>query len=152
MKTLVVYYSRTGMTRAVAQAISKELRCDIEEVVDEKDRAGPLGWLSGGKDAFSKKLTKIKTIKFNPKNYDLVIIGSPIWAGTMTPAIRTYLVENKIENLAAFCTMGGNNPGVYIRGIEEFSKSNAFVAVTTSEVKSGKIDEKIKEFVQVLSK
>jgi flavodoxin len=43
MKTLVVYYSRTGTTRKVAEAIAGILRCDIEEVVDTKKRSGILG-------------------------------------------------------------------------------------------------------------
>ncbi len=153
MKALVVYYSRTGTTKTVAEAISKELRCDLEEIIDEKNRTGVLGWLGGGKDASQKKLTQIKPIKHSPKNYDLVVVGSPIWAGLMAPALRTYLSQNKPSNIAAFCTMGGNNPGAFFKDLDEnFGKPKTCVAIQTSEVKQGKTPEKIKEFITLISK
>jgi hypothetical protein len=49
MKTLVVYYSRTGNAKFVAETAAKELGADVEEIVDRKSRAGPLGWVSAGK-------------------------------------------------------------------------------------------------------
>ena len=148
MNVLVVYYSRTGTTRTVANVLAKELNCDLEEIIDEKSRAGPLGWLGGGKDASQNKLTQIKLIKQNPKNYDLVIVGSPIWAGKMAPAIRTYLTQNKPKKLAEFCTIGGENAGVFLKDLEEsFGKTKAFMALQTKAVNNGKFGEKIKEFV-----
>jgi flavodoxin len=45
MKTLVVYYSRTGKTRFVAERVASELKADIEEVVDLKNRSGRFGFL-----------------------------------------------------------------------------------------------------------
>lgn len=36
MKTLLVYYSRTGVTRMIADTISESVKCDIEEIVDTK--------------------------------------------------------------------------------------------------------------------
>jgi len=56
-KSLVVFYSRTGTTKRVAESISNLLKCDVEEVIDRKDRKGPLGCLKSGSDAMSKKLT-----------------------------------------------------------------------------------------------
>ncbi|MDY6965570.1 MAG: hypothetical protein SVM80_06305 [Halobacteriota archaeon] len=40
MKSHLVYYSRTGTTKKVADAISDIINCDIEEIVDTKDRSG----------------------------------------------------------------------------------------------------------------
>jgi len=45
MKTLVVYYSRTGKTKFVAEKIAVELKADVEEVVDLKSRSGRFGFL-----------------------------------------------------------------------------------------------------------
>lgn len=73
MKALIVYYSRTGTTKKVAGEISRLLKCDVEEIVDMKSRAGALGFVAAGKDAFLKKMTKIKGIKKNPGNYDLIV-------------------------------------------------------------------------------
>ncbi len=93
MKTLVVYYSRTGSTKNAAEHIAKQLGADLDELIDSKNRMGLWGWLMAGRDALRKYTTTLMDIKKNPADYDLVIIGTPIWAGTITPAIRTYVIK-----------------------------------------------------------
>ena len=44
MRSLVVYYSRTGVTKKVAEAISRKLGSDVEEIIDQRDRSGPKGY------------------------------------------------------------------------------------------------------------
>ncbi len=79
MKSLVVYYSRTGKTKTAGEAIAKELGADREEIIDMKKRTGlkPIRWLIAGMDARRKKLTNIRTQK-KPESYDMIIIGTPI--------------------------------------------------------------------------
>jgi len=110
MKTLVAFYSRTGNTRKVAEELSKLMRCDHEEIVDANNRNGIIGYFRGGRDAMKKNLTIINTPKKKPGKYELIIIGTPVWAGRMTPAIRTYIEKHKqdFDKLAFFCTMGGS--------------------------------------------
>lgn len=110
MKTLVVYYSRSGNTKKIAEEISNKVKCDIEEIIDNKNRKGIIGWLISGRDAHSKKLTTISEIKKDPSKYDVVAIGTPIWAGLMAPAVRTYINENKgkFKNVAFFSTCGSS--------------------------------------------
>jgi len=91
MKTLVVYYTRTGNTKFAAETIAAELGADIEEVIDLKNRQGRLAYLPAGRDAGQGKETEIAPTKGVPTDYDLVIIGQPIWNRSPTPAIRTYL-------------------------------------------------------------
>lgn len=55
---LVVYYSRTGATRKVAEYITKQLGADMEEIIDMKKRSGIWGFLIGGRDALRKKKRK----------------------------------------------------------------------------------------------
>jgi flavodoxin len=106
MKSLVVYYTRTGKTRFVAETIAAELGADLEEIVDLKKREGKLGWIISGKDASQKKLTEIATVKQSPADYDLVVVGTPIWAWAPTPAIRTYINQNDLsgKRVALFYT------------------------------------------------
>ena len=151
MKTLVVYYSRTGTTRKVAEEIAKLLKADIDEVVDLKNREGPINYVIAGKDASMKKLTEIKTKK-DASKYDLVIIGTPIWNWTVTPAIRTYLTKNKVKQTAFFCTMGGSGDKKAFDAMEELSKKpKATLTLLTKEVTEEKHLEKVKEFVAKLS-
>ncbi len=117
MKSLVVYYSRTGNARYVAQTIASQIGADIEEVIDLKKRSGVLGWLSGGKDAKQGKETEISPLTKSPANYDLIVVGTPIWASKPTPAIVTYLKKNNLsgKKVAVFFTQGGEKP----QGVEE---------------------------------
>ena len=71
MKSLVVYYSRTGNAKFVAETVAAELGSDIEEVVDLKKRDGKLGWISASRDASGGKQTEIAPTTKNPKDYEL---------------------------------------------------------------------------------
>jgi len=104
MKTLVVYYTKTGNSKFAAETIAAEIGADMEEVVDLKNRKGRLAFLSAGRDAMQGKLTEIAETKRNPLNYDLIVIAQPVWAGSPTPAIRTYLKKNDVsgKKLALF--------------------------------------------------
>ena len=97
MKTLVIYYTRTGNTKFAAETIAAELGADLEEVIDLKNRQGRLAFMSNGRDAMQGKETQIGPTTRNPIDYDLIIIGQPIWAGNPTPAIRTYVNKNDLS-------------------------------------------------------
>lgn len=90
-KILVVYYSREGHTKLVADEIAKRFNADIERLIDRKDRAGPLAVMEAGRDAVSGNLTEIEPLKHDPQNYDIVLVGTPSWFGNVTPAVRTFL-------------------------------------------------------------
>ena len=110
MKSLVVYYTRTGNAKFVAETIAAELGSDIEEIVDLKKRAGKLGWMMAGKDASQEKQTQIGPASRVPQDYDLIVIGTPVWAWKPTPAIRTYIAKNDLsgKKVALFFTMDSN--------------------------------------------
>jgi flavodoxin len=114
LKSLVVYYYRAGNARFVAQTIAAEVGADIEEVIDLKKRSGVLGFLRCGSDARRGKETKIAPTTKSPADYDLIIVGTPVWAGRPTPAITTYLKKNDLsgKKAAVFLTQGGKKPQV----------------------------------------
>ncbi len=108
-KTLVVYYSRTGNTRKLAQAIAAELDCGVEEIIDRKDRSGVLGYLGSGKDALLKKEADLESDRHDPADYDLVVIGTPVWAWSVSVPVRTWLAQHaeRLPEVAFFLTTGG---------------------------------------------
>ncbi len=97
MKTLVVYYTLSGNTKFAAETIAAELGADVEEVIDLKKRQGKLAFLANGRDAGQGKETEIAPIKRSPADYELVVIGTPIWNKSPTPAIRTYLKKTDLS-------------------------------------------------------
>jgi flavodoxin len=110
-RILIVYYSRTGNTKKVAEDLVKALGCDVERIIDTKKRTGPLGYLFAGRDAGKSSLTKIEEPKRDPSSYDLVLIGTPVWNDSVSTPIRTYLSmqKNKIASVAFFLTQLGND-------------------------------------------
>jgi flavodoxin len=108
MRYLVAYHSRTGHNKTIGEAIAKALSADIDEIIDKKKRSGRISWLRAGRDSTSGRMTEIQTEK-NPQEYDIIILGTPIWAGKMTPAIRTYLTQNDLKGkkVAFFICSGG---------------------------------------------
>ncbi len=158
MKTLLVYYTRTKTTKKVADKIKNKLKCDLEEIIDTKKRQGAIGWISSGKDATFKKLTKIKKLQKNLADYDLIIIGTPIWSWSMTPAIRTFLSENKDilnqenKKIALFCTQGGSGGEKTFLEIENLLDQKAIsrLELSTKEVIKDNYDAQIEEFIKNL--
>jgi flavodoxin len=155
MNALVVFYSRTGTTKNVAEAIASSLDCDIEEIIDTKNRLGFLGVLSAGWSAIFRKLTVIEEITKNPGEYDIVIVGGPVWAGRAGSAARTYLSQYKdrFRQVAFFCAGGGpGQQGVFTDMAELCGKEPvAFLEVTAKEVGKGEHSVKIGEFVSQIS-
>jgi flavodoxin len=154
MKALVIFYSRTGTTKKVAESISSALRCDVEEIIDPKNRSGPIGYLKSGRDAMMKKIAKIDRAKRDPADYDTIIIGTPVWAGRMTPAIRTYIMRygEHLPNVAFFCTQGGSGGENTLAEMSELCKkpARAEIILRTKEVMDGSYSEKLKEFINKL--
>ena len=109
MKTLVVYYTRTGNSKFAAETIAAELGADVEEVIDLKNRQGKLAFMSCGRDAMRGKETEIAPTKRNPADYDLIVIAQPVWAWSPTPAIRTYLNTNDLSGKKVALFFGGSN-------------------------------------------
>ncbi len=157
MKSLVVFYSRTGTTKKIAEYISSGLNCEYEEIIDTKKRTGfIIGFLKSGYAAVREKLTVIEGFQKNPEMYDLIILGTPIWASRMTPAIRTYITENKrkFKSVAFFCTEGGN------KGFKAFEsmrilcekKPLSTLEINQKEIKNGTYTDKIYSFIQNIEK
>ena len=108
MKALVLFYSRTGNTRRIAEEIAETINADIEELRDRKERKGILGFMLSGMDARLKRKANLKEIINNPALYDVVILGTPTWANTISTPIRTYIQHNSnsFEKVAFFVTSG----------------------------------------------
>lgn len=154
MKILVAFYSRSGKTKKAAEAISSLLKCDKEEIFDTKSRKGISGFLSSGNDASLRSLTAIKEITNNPSLYDLVIIGTPIWASNVSTPIRTYLslYQEDFKSVAFFCTRLGSDSKKVFDDMKNISQKSpiALLELTSREVIRGQYMEKVKEFIKDL--
>lgn len=150
-KTLVVFYSRDGHSKKVGERIASILGADIDEIKDLKNRSGMIGWLLSGKDAATNKTTEIEN-KIDPTAYDLVVIGTPIWVGTVTPAVRAYLTKYKLSKVAFYCTCGDKQTKAW-KDMEKLSSAPiATMEVPDKVFKAGgeEFENRIKEFCDKL--
>lgn len=108
---LCVYYSRTGKTREVCEAIAAELGAETLELRDEVERDGWMGWLRCGMDAVRKTTRPLSPFETNRPllAYKLVIVGTPIWAGRCCSVVRAFLKKYGLDlsNTAYVVTRGG---------------------------------------------
>ncbi len=109
-KVLVVYYSLTSNTKAVAEEIANRLGADIEEIVavnpyDTSFKATIARCMA---DRDSGIFTEIKPLKADLSKYDVLFIGYPVWFGTYAPPIESFLsqVDLSGKKVVPFCTFG----------------------------------------------
>jgi flavodoxin len=109
-KILVVYYSWSGKTAKVAKALAQSLAADLEEIKDAKRRAGLFAFFRSAVEAAQNKPAFILPPSRNVADYDVVVLGCPVWAHNMASPMRAYIMQqkNNIKQLAVFCTLSGS--------------------------------------------
>jgi flavodoxin len=139
MRTLVVFYSRTGHTRAVGHRIATALGADMEEIADRVNRRGIFGYLRSGREAFLRRRTELMPVVRDPGAYDLVIVGTPVWNMSLSSPVRTYLQDHKAEfhDVAFFCTMGRVGSE---RAFEQMTQEAGRLPVTTLALSEGDLE------------
>ena len=153
-KTLVVFYSRSGTTRRIAEALSKALECDLEEIVEPKPRTGFLGYIRSLLEASRKRPSKILPKKHEVSSYNLVVIGTPVWAWSPSSPVRAYLMAtaDRLPEVAFFCTLGGSGSESAFAQMMAISgkKPRATCAIVQRDVLSGNYSQPLSIFEKAL--
>lgn len=107
MKTLVIYYSMDGSTRFIAEAIAKDTEADLVElkVKGGKRKKGFLKYVIGGFGAILNRKPTLEPLSRDVHDYDMLFIGTPVWAGRYAPAIGSFLSQEGFsgKRIALFC-------------------------------------------------
>jgi len=109
MRALVVFYSRSGRTRAIALQIAGRLGADVEEIETRASYRGFGGLWKSLVHAVRRAEFAIKPTGKRAGDYDIVVLGAPIWGGRPAAPMLTYLAQAKgtIKKAACFVTSGG---------------------------------------------
>ena len=107
-KPLIVYYSRTGNSRIVADALMEYLSGTIEEIQSTKNRDGLLGVFTCVLDQLLDRDDILKPLDKDPRNYDPVIIVSPIWIGKISSPARTFIKQAGLEGKDVYLVLTYN--------------------------------------------
>ena len=152
MKSLVVFYSRTDITKKLAEEIAARTDSDIEEIIPKVNYQGKIGYARGGKDAITEKIIDLETVKYDPKDYDMVYLGAPVWAGKAANPLISYIKQNegKFGNVKYFTTMGGSGFEGCLDQMEKYTgkKPLATLALSTKEVKKDLFEDRLVEFLK----
>lgn len=137
-ETLVVYYSRSGTTKRVAGYLAEALGADLELIEEPRSRAGVGGYLRSAFEAVGKRLPSIQTRR-DPRDYGLVVVGTPVWFGTMSSPVRAYLVAHakQLPRAAFFAVMGGRGGDDAVR---EMQRATGAVSAPTCVLRQDDVE------------
>ncbi len=122
MRSLVIYYSKTGNTGIVANTIKKEVGAHVKEVLDYTNQRTVMDYM------FTSLIdsASIEPQKIDINYYETIFIGTPVWLGSITPAIKK-IIDNtdfKNKNIILFNTMKGIGGDVAIKRLSRLVKKH----------------------------
>ena len=156
MKTVCLYYSRTGKTKSIMERIAMLLDADLFEYTDGKDRSGAKGYLASCVDCF-KPLPQVSIVGAEPEweKYDRVIVGMPLWSEMPCIVGKAFLRQfsgrfNGDLHLVV-SHMAGNDYGKSIRKAYKYS-SVPLKSHLSLQTKNHDCGHEIRKFVEALEK
>ena len=109
-KVLVLYYSQTSNTKAVAEVIAQQLNADMEEIVAVNPYDGDFQATIERciKEREAGVIPEIQPVKANIADYDVIFLGYPVWFGTYAPPVTAFLNQADLsgKKVVPFCTFG----------------------------------------------
>ena len=126
-KILVAYFSATGNTEAVAQIIADQLEADLFEIVpaqpytDADLNYGDNDCRANQEQNEPEARPEIAAAVDNMEDYDVVLLGFPIWWGQEPRILDTFVESYDLSDkmVAAFCTSGGSGIGTAESNLQE---------------------------------
>ena len=147
MKSLVVYYSFSGNTKEVAQMLHDVLSqrgvCDLYEL---KPKDESTNFFIQANRAFCKARARLDKAPYDVCYYDLICVGTPVWAFGPAPAVNTYLEGIiKLEGKDALCFMtygSGLGANLCIEKMKKALKTKGAFKLFSFGIQQGRADDK----------
>lgn len=154
MKVLIAYYSRTGYTRRVAEQLAARLQATLSPITEARSRLGFLGYQRCIVESVLDRDAAINPATEDPAQYDLVVLGTPVWAWHLSSPVRAFARRHaaSVNRCAFFCTMGGAGADKALAALERClgQAPRATLALTDREIDDGSAGSKIDAFVAAL--
>ena len=138
-KTLVAYFSCTGNTKKMAQAIADALDCRLYEIKPAQPYTqADLDWTNKGSRSSIEMADKnsrpqiVKGLK-NASEYQTIFLGFPIWWYTAPTICNSFLESYDFSNVCIipFATSGGSNFGQTGQSLQ--------ASVPKAQIEAGKV-------------
>ncbi len=155
MRTLILYYSRTGTTKVVADTLAKALNATVAEIQCRRYSGGWFRYLLAGYDSVKGRLQLVDVPELRFQDYDLIVLGTPIWTSYPAIPLRSFLSSNPdlTGRVALFLTYGGHSaPQKAIEFVSDLLpvELEATVSIAHDTVVDGQSPELIADFVREL--
>lgn len=156
-KILIVYYSRTGTTRTLAEALAERLNADVVEIRCDRYKGGIFRYLRAGYDSVKGNLPAIEMPETDLMAYDLVLLGGPIWTSYPALPLRAFLAAKPAlpARVGLFLTSGGHSPQEKaIAETEPLLNAPlvASLAIQEKDVKEGNFSDAMARFAEELTR
>ena len=130
MKKLVIFYSFTGNTKLIAENIAEAIDADILELKPKKEikSEGFMKYFQAGKEVIMKSKPELLPLDKNPEDYDVLFVGTPVWARSCPPVLNSFLSAHPLseKKIALFCCHGGGKGNIFGK-MKEALKNNWMV-------------------------
>lgn len=154
-RILVAYYSRGGYTRCVAEQLATRLGAELSPIHERRSRAGAWGYLRSAWEALKGREVEIENPARDPSGYELLVLGTPVWAGHASPPARTFARRfgTGAPRLALFCTMGGSGAAMALAELQQDARHTplATLALTDREIDAGACELRLADFATLLA-
>jgi flavodoxin len=134
-RALVVYFSRDGHTRHIAQEIAQAYSADLEQIRTLGNRRGLLGYVRCALEALLGIEPALHRDMQRLERYGLVIIGTPIWFWNIASPVRAWVARHRAElpRVALFCTYGGSGATKVFADLERLCGGRAVATLALTE-------------------
>jgi len=117
MKKIVIFYSFEGNTKIIAENIAQKIEADLLEIKPKKEikSKGFMKFVWGGKAAIMKTKPELLPLTKDITEYDMIFIGTPVWAWTYAPPLNTFFSAHLLSNkkIGLFCCHGGGKGKIF---------------------------------------
>ena len=135
MKTLVLFYSFSGKTKAIASAKAQELDADLFEVRESSKRNAFQAFTAGCYQSIRQKMPSIQPLHVDVDAYERIIILMPIWAGSPAPAFNSLVgMMPTGKPLELIFTSGSGNSNR--KKVTAYVQTKGFEVVSYLDIKS----------------
>ena len=135
MSRIIIFYSRTGNTKSIAEEYAGENKTAIYGIKDLVNRRGFFGVVRSLFQALLKKSTPIDEVSIDISAYNRVILCTPVWFGGIPSPVRTFIMKygqlvNKVEYIVTY----KNEKKDYRKTMKEMDKLMGKVHVREAHV------------------
>lgn len=136
----IVYYTRTGNSKRIAEKISKVIEGEVIQITDQMNWTGFFGYMKAGYYSTKDKPVKIE-VHGEIKKDDTIILVAPLWAGGIAPACRSFSKQYSFERI-----------NLVVSSLGSKYEDNRFASLFNIINKNKDEDEVIKEVRLIMKK